>query len=1056
MTEKEFRLQRLGIYIPQVINKKVAVYGTGVNAKEILGRFPELNVVALMDRQHTGEYIYGKKVITKEQALLIGIDVIIIAAEAYSAFAVSERLRSFCMDNHILLLNMYGYDEFELYRKILSLELSYMSNTREDLKSRIEKYDVICFQLIDVLCAFRYYDKLSFWDALEENCLKDDRFSIVHFARNRKKAEEVMGAQAQPYSLANIYNVLQALTFISRDESNLLCEMETRAITDGMIPKNSLIDIVNWTGNQGKEIYIVSELGIANSDVRNFLEKLGIKNYKGIIQENLLNISMSRGALRIGLGEDFDKKILYIGTNRKYNLLMPQMYHMDIYLLKDSWKIMEQCSGLRIKKENFAENEKRNHITELMQSLFHSPFVMENEGIDNRESSEISAEVKEDIGSTDFLQPDLYPIPDDNMLDGLEILHFPEYDTPMVSVIIPVYNQFAYTYNCLKSVLYNTEKIPYEVILADDCSDDGVAKMEKVVQGIRILHNKENLLFLRNCNQAAKFAKGKYIVFLNNDTQVQLNWLYPLVHILETYPDAGMAGSKLLYPDGRLQEAGGIIWKDGTAYNYGRNDNPDLLKYNYVREADYITGASIIIYRDLWEEIGGFDERYAPAYCEDSDLAFEVRKHNRKVLYQPSSVVVHFEGVSNGTDVTDGVRSYQEVNIIKLRKKWKDVLEQENHVQEKNIMSIRDRKAGRKTVLVISSIIPKYDCDAGSKTLFMYLKLFLKKGYIVKFASEHFENSMPYVAELQQMGIEVLYGAYFKSNFNVWLLKNQQEIDFVLLNYPLCTLKFLNVLKCTSIKLRYYGMDLHFLRYQREYELTKDLDKLELSKDFYEKEKYIIQNVEKVYYPSDVEVDIVKNTFQKKDVKLMRAFMYDMQSLPEYIPDVRKGIMFIGGYGHPPNVDAVLWFVKEIYPLIYAANKIPFYIVGSSEPIQIQQLEHPGIMHKGHLTDNELEELYRSVRMVVIPLRYGAGIKGKVVDAMYQGVPMVSTSIGIEGIPEAEKYTEVADEASDFAKKVLMLYEDEDKLASISANYQNIIQTYFSEEAAWEMIKDDF
>lgn len=1056
MTEKEFRLQKLEQYIPQLRNKKLALYGTGANAKEILSRFPELNVIALMDELHIGEYIYGKKIISREQALMIGIDVIVIAAEASSAFAVSERIRFFCRNNHILLLNMYGYNEFELYNKILSQELCYTSNTREDLKSRIEKHDVICFQLIDVLCAYPYYDKLSFWDVLETNYLEDDKFSISHFARNRKKAKETMGAKKQFYSLETVYNVLQTLTFISKEESKLLYDREEHAIVNCMIPKRSLIDIVNWAGNQGKAIYIVSELHISSHSIKNLLKKLGITNYKGIIQENILNISISKGALRMGLGEDFGRKTLYIGTNRKYSLWMPQMYHMDIYLLKDSWEIMEQFSDLGIKKEDFAGNEKKNNITELVQSVFNSPFVRDNEGIDKQGVFEISGEVKENNSITDFRQPDLYPIPDEKAFDQLEILHFSEYDTPMVSIIIPVYNQFVYTYNCLKSILHNTEKIPYEIILADDCSDDSVAKMEEVVQGIRILHNDENLLFLRNCNQAAKLAKGKYIVFLNNDTQVQLNWLYPLVHILETCPDAGMAGSKLLYPDGRLQEAGGIIWKDGTAWNYGHNDNPDLPKYNYVREADYISGASIIIYRDLWEEIGGFDERYAPAYCEDSDLAFEVRKRNRKVLYQPASVVVHFEGVSNGTDVTDGVKRYQAVNMIQLSKKWKDVLERENHVQEKNIMSIRDRKGDRKLVLVISNIIPKYDCDAGSKTLIMYLKLFLKKGYIVKFVSENFDNSMPYAAELQQMGIEVFYGAYFKSNFNVWLLKNQQEIDFVLLNYPLCTIKFLNALKCTSIKLRYYGMDLHFLRNQREYELTKDLSKLELSKDFYEKEKYIIQNVEKIYYPSDVEVDIVKNTFRKKDVKLMRAFMYDMESLPEYIPDVRKGIMFIGGYGHPPNVDAVLWFVKEVYPLIYEVKKIPFYIVGANEPVEIQKIKHPGIVHKGHLTDNELEELYRDVRMAVIPLRYGAGIKGKVVDAMYQGVPMVSTAIGIEGIPEAEKYMEVADEASDFAKKVLMLYEDKDKLLNISANCRNIIQTYFSEEAAWDMIKDDF
>lgn len=164
------------------------------------------------------------------------------------------------------------------------------------------------------------------------------------------------------------------------------------------------------------------------------------------------------------------------------------------------------------------------------------------------------------------------------------------------------------------------------------------------MQNITVAKTKTNVRFLRNCNNAAKLARGKYILFLNNDTQVLPNWLSSLVELIERKNDIGMVGSKLLYPDGTLQEAGGIIWGDGHAWNYGNGQSPNKSEFNYVKEVDYISGAAIMIRKSLWEEIGGFDELFNPAYCEDSDLAFEVRKHGYKLMYQPLSMVVHFEG----------------------------------------------------------------------------------------------------------------------------------------------------------------------------------------------------------------------------------------------------------------------------------------------------------------------------------------------------------------------------------------------------------------------------
>ena len=256
-------------------------------------------------------------------------------------------------------------------------------------------------------------------------------------------------------------------------------------------------------------------------------------------------------------------------------------------------------------------------------------------------------------------------------------LHFTEVEQPSVSIIIPVFNQFRYTYTCLAALKDNTDYDSYEIIIADDCSDDGTTRISQIVTGIRVIKTRKQSHFLKNCNHAAQYARGSWLLFLNNDTQVQKGWLSSLVELMEQNPKAGLVGSCLIYPDGRLQEAGGIIWKDGSAWNYGNGKNPAMPEYRYVKEVDYISGASILIRKTIWETLGGFDEQFAPAYCEDSDLAFSVRKLGYQVLYQPASLVVHFEGMSHGRDLKQGIKSYQLENQKKLFRKWKQVLEKE-------------------------------------------------------------------------------------------------------------------------------------------------------------------------------------------------------------------------------------------------------------------------------------------------------------------------------------------------------------------------------------------
>ncbi len=641
-------------------------------------------------------------------------------------------------------------------------------------------------------------------------------------------------------------------------------------------------------------------------------------------------------------------------------------------------------------------------------------------------------------------------------------LRFVKEGHPMVSIIIPVYNQIHYTYACLVSILEHTKDVTYEVIIADDVSADATAELPRFAENLVICRNETNQGFLRNCNQAAKAARGKYIMFLNNDTQVTEGWLSNLVNLVESDQTIGMVGSKLVYPDGRLQEAGGIIWSDGSGWNYGRLDDPDKPEYNYVKDVDYISGAAILLSNDLWKKIGGFDERFAPAYCEDSDLAFEVRKAGLRVVYQPLSKVIHFEGVSNGTDVNgSGLKRYQVENAKKLKEKWASEFKKQcENNGNPDPFRARERSQGKDMILVIDHYVPTYDRDAGSKTTFQYLKMFLEKGYAVKFLGDNFLHEEPYSTALQQMGIEILYGRDYETRIWDWLKEHGNDIKVAYLNRPHIAAKYVDFIKNnTNMKMIYYGHDLHFLREGREYELTGDPEKRRSSEYWKSMELRIMRKAAVSYYPSYVERDAIHQLEPALPVKAIVAYVFE-QFLTRISDDFEKkeGLLFVGGFAHPPNADAVLWFAKEIFPLIREKLKVNFYIVGSKVTEEISALEQPdnGIIVKGFVSEEELSELYEQCRIVVVPLRYGAGVKGKVIEALYYGTPVVTTSIGAEGIAEAESVMAIRDERETFAREVVSLYEDTDRCRQMCRAAQDYIHRYHSIDAAWNVVGEDF
>ena len=321
--------------------------------------------------------------------------------------------------------------------------------------------------------------------------------------------------------------------------------------------------------------------------------------------------------------------------------------------------------------------------------------------------------------------------------------------------------------------------------------------------------------------------------------------------------------------------------------------------------------------------------------------------------------------------------------------------------------------------------------------------------------------------------MEVLYGDEFREGRILnWIEVNGEYIDFAFMNRPHITEKYIGFIReHTNIKCIYYGHDLHYLREAREYELTGDKKRLEESEHWKKVEYGIMHNCEAVYYPSTTEEAAIRKADPAIPVKSISVYSYDSFRKEEEIPAdfaKRRGFMFIGGFAHRPNVDAVQWFAEEIYPRMRGllgeeAGEIPFYIAGSRAPGEITALHgtdgagNPGaIVVKGFVTDEELKELYDTCRLVVCPLRFGAGVKGKVIEAIYNGIPMITTSIGAEGIPDVRSVVAVEDEAEAFAARAVELYRDAKGLAEISRRMQRYIREYFSMDALWEKVREDF
>jgi GT2 family glycosyltransferase/glycosyltransferase involved in cell wall biosynthesis len=637
----------------------------------------------------------------------------------------------------------------------------------------------------------------------------------------------------------------------------------------------------------------------------------------------------------------------------------------------------------------------------------------------------------------------------------LKPLVFDRPESPDVSIIIPAHNKVEVTYLALCSLLLAHNEASFEVIVVDDASTDETATLEDIVSGITVLHNETAQRFIRACNLGAAEAKGDYIVLLNNDVEVTTGWLDELIAAFDRFENVGLAGSKLLYPDGALQDAGGIIWGSGNPWNYGNRQNPEDPRFSYARQADYLSGAAMMVPTKLWRALDGLSSYMEPMYFEDTDFAFKVREAGYSTWFIPSSVVYHYEGMTSGTDVSTGFKKYQEVNRPKFKRKWGKAYA--NFGKEGHYPDLEKDRGINGRVLFIDYTTPRPDQDAGSYAALAEIKLVQSLGYKVSFMPANMAHLGSYTEELQKMGVEMIYAPFYLSTQD-YLAKHATDFDAFYITRYYVAQGVLNQLRSLAPRTRiiFNNADLHFLREIRAASAEKSAVMLEKALKTRSDEMAIINKVDVILSYNDVEHSVIQAYSDGKAKVVKCPWVVDVPEARAPL-EGRKGMSFLGSFRHHPNAEGIKWFVRDILPAINgtmrAAPDLAIYGAGMTE--EIKAIANDQIHPIGFVAD--LADVYDGHRVFVAPLLSGAGIKGKVLSALASGIPCVLTPTAAEGIGLRSGHDcFIVESPEQWADAIKRLMNDDILWAKIADNAQAYMQESYSFAVGRERMREAF
>ncbi len=631
----------------------------------------------------------------------------------------------------------------------------------------------------------------------------------------------------------------------------------------------------------------------------------------------------------------------------------------------------------------------------------------------------------------------------------------PHSDAPVASIVIPVYNQCAHTLACLRALAAHPPIAACEIVVIDDGSSDATAQWMPQIEGLRYHVRPQNGGFIAACNDGLRLSRGQYVVLLNNDTIPQPGWLDALLDTFKNNPLAGLVGAQLLYPDGRLQESGGVVFADGSCWSYGRFESAEDPRFSSLRDTDYCSGAALAIPRDLFEQLGGLDSRYAPAYYEDTDLAFKVRAAGRRVLVQPASRVVHDEGTSNGTDTGSGIKAYQVRNQQVFADKWHAALQQQ--LPAGTVPTAGNQHRNQPQILILDESVPQPDRDSASLRQVNLIRLLRENGAHVVFVPTRGAHAGAATEALQALGVEVWHAPFLKG-MTGWLSENGARFSAVMMVRYHLAHECVALVKQFAPQARtiFDTVDLHYLRERRQAEVAGDAGLLRSAARTRTSELAVMRATDVTVLVSAAEKEQL--VIDAPDVQV--ELISNLHEIAGHGADwaQREDLVFVGGFRHPPNLDAMQWFIGEVFPLIrQQLPDVRFHCIGADVPDSIRTLAaaHPGVIVHGFVPD--VTPYMDGKRIAVAPLRFGAGVKGKINLSMAHGQPLVGTTCAVEGMHLHDgRDVLVANDAQAFADAVTRLYNDPALWRQLSDNGLHNIARHFSMDAARDAVQRVF
>jgi GT2 family glycosyltransferase len=634
---------------------------------------------------------------------------------------------------------------------------------------------------------------------------------------------------------------------------------------------------------------------------------------------------------------------------------------------------------------------------------------------------------------------------------------------PQVSVVVPVHGKYRFTRRCLAALAFAPNRLRFEVIVVDDGSpDDTCEALAREAPGIKVVRHSFPRGFNQACHTGVNASRAPLVVLLNNDTEPCALWLDELQAVFERWPDTGIAGSQLIYPNGSLQEAGGIVWGNGEPWNYGKGCNPREPRFSYTRLVDYVSGAALAITRQVWDRVGGFSPEFSPAYYEDTDLCFKVRAAGHGVRYAPLSRVVHYEGISNGKDTATavGMKRYQEIHKPLFENKWQASFE--GHRQPDLAMAdrVKDRgNVGR--ALFIDHETPRPDRDAGSHAAVVEMELVQSLGYQITFYPANLAWLSGYSEDLQRRGIEVIH-APFVLSLDELLEQRGREFDLIYITRYTTAHDSLDVVRrrAPQAKVAFCNADLHYLRQLRAawaQGLEGDAAEQALAAVAVVKQQelQIISQVDLTLSYSDVEEAVIHSESFGRALTARCPWVVKGPQAPEPLAG-REGLAFLGGYNHPPNREAVDHLLAVLWPpLLKQLPQLRLHLYGSGLSAELAERwgGQPGVVLEGWVADTAT--VYGRHRLFVAPLRSGAGLKGKVVAAAAHGIPQLLSPLAAEatGLRHGQEVW-IARDPSAWQEAALLLCSDDQRWQQMSEAAFTYAREQYGQANALDLMAD--